>query len=113
MLPIPVDISPIRSPQAVHVELARRFAKSNVIEIGTRNGDGIVCFAQAARSAIAVELVPEYCDKLRARASAAAAGAHRSFVVDCHDFHEADFHEADFITWWEQPGAPPQPRAGC
>ena len=45
----PVDPSPIRSPQVVHSVMANEFfAGKSVVEIGTRNGDGIACFARVA-----------------------------------------------------------------
>jgi len=60
----PMDISPIRSPLAVHTVLARRFAGKDVFEIGTRMGDAIACFAMVARTAVAVEVLPKYCKAL-------------------------------------------------
>ena len=55
----PLDVPPMRSPQSLHTALARRFAHRSVVEIGTRNGDGLSCFAQVAACARAVELVLE------------------------------------------------------
>ena len=100
--PTPVDSAPIRSPQAVHSALAYRFAGHDVVEIGTRNGDGIDCFAQVARSARAIELSKPYCEKLRSRASALGAMGKRSFSVSCSGYEQASL-DADFITWWQQP----------
>jgi hypothetical protein len=52
----PVDAVPIRSPQAVHSVLASEyFAGKHIVEIGTRNGDGISCFSKTAASSIAFE----------------------------------------------------------
>jgi hypothetical protein len=49
----PVDAVPIRSPQAVHSVLANEyFAGKHMVEIGTRNGDGISCFSKTAASSI-------------------------------------------------------------
>ena len=96
-----VDISPIRSPQAVHSYLASRFFGRDIVEIGTRNGDGIDCFARLARTATAVELDPTYCTLLRTRASSLASSHNSSFAVRCGDYRNASL-DADAITWWEQ-----------
>ena len=101
---LPVDISPIRSPLAVHTALARRFAGRDIVEIGTRAGDAISCFASVAKSAIAVEVVPKYCQALRARASELGKAA--SFRIICDDYRNASL-DADMITWWQQV------QAGC
>ena len=98
-LVLPVDISPIRSPLAVHTALARRFAGRDIVEIGTRAGDAISCFARVARTAIAVEVVPKYCQALRARASRPGKAA--SFRIICDDYRNASL-DADMITWWQQ-----------
>ena len=50
-----LDRSPQRSPQAVHTALLARLVGQDVAEVGSRAGDGIACFAQRARSAIAIE----------------------------------------------------------
>eukprot|EP00966_Prymnesium_polylepis_P206192 4777608-Prymnesium_polylepis.1 len=53
----PVDAPPMRSPQAMHTLLATRyFANRSVVEIGTRNGDGMLCFARTTASATAIEI---------------------------------------------------------
>ena len=65
----PRDPSPIRSPQNIHSWLSERFAGLEIVEIGTRNGDGMACFAQTARAAIAVEIDRHYCEILRKRAA--------------------------------------------
>ena len=101
---LPVDISPIRSPLAVHTALARRFAGRDIVEIGTRAGDAISCFASVAKSAIAVEVVPKYCQALRARASELGKAA--SFRIICDDYRNTSL-DADMITWWQQV------QAGC
>ena len=68
---VPVDAAPIRSPQRVHSYLAnQRFGGKDVVEIGTRNGDGMACFAQVAKSAVAIEFDKTYCDILRKRSAA-------------------------------------------
>ena len=77
----PVDPSPIRSPQAVHTRLLRRFAGRDVVEIGTRHGDGLMCFARVTRSIVAVESDPIYCARLRHRIAAAAAAAAATTVA--------------------------------
>ena len=68
LVPQPVDVVPIRSAQAVHSVLATRFRRKDIVEIGTRNGDGMDCFARVAHSAVAIEVDATYCLKLRERA---------------------------------------------
>ena len=94
IVPSPVDSSPIRSPQAVHTALAQLFVGKSLIEIGTRNGDGMFCFAKVASSAVAIEYSKPYCDELERR-------AHGMFKVDCNDY-QATTLDADYITWWQQ-----------
>lgn len=94
VVPEPIDTSPIRSPQAVHTVLAHHFRGRSVVEIGTRNGDGMACFSRVASHATAVEMSREYCEKLRAR----AAGA---FDVSCKSY-QAGLPDADVYTWWQQ-----------
>ena len=73
LVPSPVDATPIRSPQAVHTAIARRVAGLDLAEIGTRNGDGMACFAHVAKTAAAYEIAPRYCEKLRSRSEQASA----------------------------------------
>ena len=96
-----VDISPVRSPIVVHQFLADRFVGREVVELGTRNGDGMLCFAQVARRARAVEYSPQYCEKLRARAAAMLAIGGHGFEVACEDYRTASL-DGDAITWWQQ-----------
>ena len=78
----PVDPSPIRSPQVVHSVMANEFfAGKSVVEIGTRNGDGIACFARVASSTTAIEMDTRYCAKLEARAR-----SETPFRVLCAEF---------------------------
>ena len=84
IVPEPFDISPIRSPQQVHSLLASYVRGKEIVELGTRNGDGIACFAQSAASAVAVEIAPKYCAKLTDRAAGLPPG--RSFKVLCKRF---------------------------
>jgi hypothetical protein len=114
VVPSPRDAPPFRSPQAVHTYLAQRiFAGHSVAEIGTRRGDGMVCFALAARRAVAIEIDEQYCRALRARSAQLARAypgrfgappdAASAFTVSCTDFFKAgEFLDADYITWWEQ-----------
>ena len=53
-VPSPLDAPPIRSPQAVHSFIASRLPGKDLVEIGTRNGDGMSCFALHARKATAI-----------------------------------------------------------
>ena len=65
----PMDVTPIRSPQAVHTFLLRKMANKDIVEIGTRNGDGMARFAQVARSARAIEMDAQYCARLHTRSA--------------------------------------------
>ena len=83
----PVDIVPIRSPQSVHTALARRFAGQSIVEIGTRNGDGMECYARVARHAVAIEIERSYCPTLMTRSAqmqrvkTGHGHGHRNFTV--------------------------------
>ena len=98
MVTATVDVPPIRSPQAVHSALARRFYNTSIVEIGTRNGDGIDCFARVASAATAVEISTAYCTRLRERSAASGRG----FNVTCADYRASSVLDADFITFWSQ-----------
>lgn len=130
---VPVDAAPIRSPQRVHSYLAnQRFSGKDIVEIGTRNGDGMACFAQVARSAVAIEFDKPYCDILRKRSAALSGDVEDAenilepavmewleknvppskprrpklrdnFSVVCADYRTSGALDADIITWWEQP----------
>lgn len=91
----PVDPSPIRSPQLVHSVLARNLAGKAVVEIGTRNGDGIKCWSRVTKSATAVEMDPAYCKKLRGAANFSVHCARYQAVLDKPS-------TADVYTWWQQ-----------
>lgn len=97
------DSPPIRSPQAVHSLIASMVRGKELVEIGTRNGDGMACFARTARQATALEIEPVYCKKLQERADAQAslAGLHGHFNVSCQPYQTA-CPDADVYTWWEQ-----------
>ena len=97
----PVDPAPIRSPQEIHTILAQRFADKDIAEIGTRNGDGINCFARVAKSAVAIEMDPEYCKKLKARSQELKSGGLRSYSIHCGMYQE-NTPDADIYTWWQQ-----------
>jgi hypothetical protein len=112
LVPSPLDVSPIRSPQAVHTVLARAFSGKRLIEIGTRRGDGMACFAHAAASALAIEPDKQACAALRSRSAAitgpiaerAVVGGRRgSFGVSCARYQsKRGTPDADFYTWWQQ-----------
>ena len=100
-VPRPVDPSPIRSPQAVHSALLPYLAGRELVEIGTRNGDGMMCFARVARRAVAVEMDQAYCAKLRQRSAVLdRASDGRNFSVHCKRY-EQDTPDADIFTWWQ------------
>ena len=96
-VPDPIDAPPIRSPQAVHSFLAPRLAGKEVIEVGTRHGDGMACYSQFAKLATAIEYAPEYCKSLERR----SASLRWKFNVICSDYRRTRI-DADVITWWEQ-----------
>ena len=106
-VPEPVDHSPIRSPQAVHTELARRIAGASLLEIGTARGDGMSCFAQVTSRATAIELRENYCATLRERsAGLVARGRGPGFAVVCDTYEkvlDSAAATADFIHSWTQP----------
>jgi len=101
LVPDPIDAPPMRSPQAVHSTLLPRISGKDLVEIGTRNGDGISCYAQFARRATAIELSPAYCKKLRERSGRLLNSTGHSFSVDCRSYQKADL-DADVITWWAE-----------
>ena len=70
LVPKTLDVVPSRSPQAVHTLQLPFLIDKDIIEIGTRGGDGMQCFARVAKTAIAIELRPHYCELLRSRAQA-------------------------------------------
>lgn len=96
-VPQHVDASPVRSPQTVHSKIAHLVAGKSLVEIGTRNGDGMMCFARVAASVSAIEFDKEYCRKLEARAKSHSL----TLDVQCQDYRHATL-DADFITWWQQ-----------
>ena len=99
----PVDGTPIRSPQDVHTSLLPHFVGKEVIEIGTRNGDGMSCFCKYAKKATAVELATHYCGKLRERSDALKQAGGNGFEVLCSDYRKAPNLDADIFTWWQEP----------
>ena len=105
VVPQAVDSSPVRTPQAAHTLLARRFAGKRLVEIGTRYGDGISCFAHTVRRATAIERDERYCQLLRKRAAQLPRG--KQFKVLCETFDgmadKASTRSiclADVVTWW-------------
>lgn len=98
----PVDVAPVRSPQDVHSIIAWHVRGKSVVEVGTRNGDGMACFAQVASSAIAVELAAAYCSKLQVRAAELQNATGHTFSVMCKDYRTAPGLDADVFTWWQE-----------
>jgi hypothetical protein len=98
----PIDTPPIRSPLAVHTAVARRISGKRLVEIGTRNGDGMDCFARVSSKATAVEMSVPYCKRLRRRARALRASGTGDFKVVCQAYQNATPADADIITWWQQ-----------
>ena len=95
----PVDWPPIRSPQAVHSTVAELLRNTDAVEIGTRNGDGMRCFARNARSAVAIELESRYCTELRLHSRNMTAAGVGGFRVHCQDYRRGT-PDADFYTLW-------------
>jgi len=103
-VPNPKDAPPIRSPQAVHSFIAQHISGRDVVEIGTRNGDGIQCFVRHARRATAVEISRPYCDSLRRISQEMESRQSGSgFSITCSDYRTGGVLDGDVITWWEQP----------
>ena len=104
----PADVSPVRSPQAVHDAIAAALARSrkNVLEIGSRNGDGVSCFAQAAKAAAVIEGASSYCRSLEKRAATLRHREKKDFAIECGFFPAACSAQpllcshADAFTWW-------------
>ena len=115
----PTDKYPIRSPQDVQSVVADIVRGHSVVEFGTRNGDGMECFARFASSAVAIELDANYCTILELRA--VPRGTQRStrlrrwlyshdappfdrrggFNVRCSRYQDVVI-DADYYTWWSQ-----------
>jgi hypothetical protein len=75
------------------------FAGKHMVEIGTRNGDGISCFSKTAASSIAFEAQTPYCRKLEERQQV----EHSRYTVRCTMFGGPDMGtmpDADVFTWW-------------
>ena len=102
-VPTPVDVAPVRTPQALHTALLKHVADKDIIEIGTRNGDGMACFAQVAKRAVAIEVNSQYCAKLRARSDLLVRSNQRGFSVVCSRYQDMSHLDADVVTWWQQP----------
>ena len=90
------DISPKRSPQVVHSFLSAVFRGRDVVEVGTRYGEGLQCWARTARNATGVEYDHRYCSQWRRPAGTSAR-------LICRSFYDGETPDADIYTWWEQP----------
>ena len=86
LVPHTMDVTPIRSPQALHTAMLPLLVGKHVVEIGTRQGDGIACFSQVATKASAVEINQAYCRKLEQRSQSMVASGSHGFEVICHDY---------------------------
>ena len=94
------DISPKRSPQIVHTLLAWYFQGKDVLEAGTRIGDGLDCWARATNRTIGMEIDNGYCKAMIARAK--SAGYQQKLTMLCRSFFD-DTPDADIYTFWAQP----------
>ena len=63
----------------------------SVVEIGTRRGDGIQCFAKFATATTAIEMDTNYCAFLEKRGIRTVCKAFQQVYID-----------ADFYTWWAE-----------
>lgn len=52
-------------------------------EIGTRNGDGMACFARVASAAAAYEIAPKYCTHLQRLSGRLHEEHGRNFTIHC------------------------------
>ena len=96
----PKDISPKRSPQVVHTLLAWYFKGKDVVEAGTRVGDGLDCWARATNSSTGMEIDGRYCKAMITRAQ--SADYYPKFTMLCRSFFEGT-PDADIYTFWAQP----------
>ena len=96
----PIDVHPFRSPQVVQSALLKHMRGKHIVEFGTRNGDGMCCFALAAKSATAVEFNREYCTILQHRSDSLQRTTGRSFRVECARYQKVALDRADVLTWW-------------
>ena len=128
LVPNPVDSSPKRSPQAIHTALLPKFAGKEIVEIGTRNGDGMACFARVAMHATAVEIDEEACHKLHnlsiALGREIGGTPEEAFSVICGGYAQLGRRrppwwqfpslwwrgplDADIVTWWQNPSKHPK-----
>eukprot|EP00966_Prymnesium_polylepis_P025016 576716-Prymnesium_polylepis.1 len=72
-----------------------------LVEIGTRNGDGMDCFARTASKATALEIERAYCRSLEYRAWLLNSSNAGTFAVSCQAY-QTRCPDADVYTWWEQ-----------
>jgi hypothetical protein len=82
--------------------VAERVRGKVVVEIGTRNGDGLACIAQTATKAYAIEAARPYCAKLRERSKTLVESGGRGFSVLCSRYQQSAMVDADVYTWWQQ-----------
>lgn len=97
----PLNQSPQRSPQAVHTVLLSHFAGKDLVEIGTHHGDGMACFSQRTKTAVAFELDGASCNILHSRSQALALEDKGGFEVHCNSYQGA-LSDADAVTWWRE-----------
>mmetsp|Transcript_39321 Transcript_39321/g.82483 ORF Transcript_39321/g.82483 Transcript_39321/m.82483 type:complete len:208 (-) Transcript_39321:381-1004(-) len=99
----PRAVSLIRSPQAVHTALARRFVGKDVVEIGTRNsGDAAECISYIASKFIAIEAEKPYCTTLLERAKELRPKTGHSFTVLCQDYTVGVPRDIDYVYWLQE-----------
>jgi len=101
------DVRPIlcagyhRSPQVIHTAVLPRLRGKEVVEIGSAAGDATECFAQIAKSVVAIEMNADLCPVLAHRQGLLRAQGLGSFEVICSSYDKATFDADVFITWAE------------
>ena len=112
----PVDVCPIRSPQALHTALLPQLRGRNVAEIGFRSGDDVLCYTHVVQFLKAIDIEKRNClrltNRLRTRdasvesarqknASAFTTARVRNVHVSCKGYKaKGVLNDADVITWW-------------
>lgn len=61
----------------------------------------MACFAQVAKSAIAVEMDPPACKNLAERSRLLGEKGNRTFAIECQAYQKLTL-DADVFTWWQQ-----------
>ena len=90
----PMDMS----PKLVHAFLSAVFRGRDVVEVGSRLGDGLHCWSRTARSSIGVEDEHEYCKRLNRELRAKKTP---NSTLLCRSLFDQT-PDADIYTWLQQ-----------